>query len=91
MNEEKLNENFIYNLTNSMHIQFVKEQDEFIRKECIKHLSENKYATIFYIDEDKLQYIFDLGLKEYIKKLEKHRRINNEWGRNNKRNKIIKY
>lgn len=61
---------FIAEYSNSLHVQFVKEQDEFIRKECIKHISKNKEATIFYIDEDKLNLIFDLGLKEYIKRME---------------------
>lgn len=55
---------------NTLHLQFVKAQDEFIKKECIKHIRENKETTIFYIDEDKLNYIFELGLHEYIKRME---------------------
>lgn len=64
-------EDTVYSFVNRMHVEFVKQQDEFIRKECIKHLSENEQATILYINEDILNHIFDLGLKEYIKELEK--------------------
>ena len=49
-------------------VQFVKEQDEFIKAKCVKHFKEmNKETRIYTIDEKRLKYIFELGFKEYQK------------------------
>lgn len=60
----------IYTFKEKWITQFVKEQEQFIKQECIQHLKEtNKQVRIFKIDEDKLNYIFNLGLQEYMKNM----------------------
>ena len=63
-------EELIYSITESWYAEFVKEQDEFVKQECIKHIKDtNQQIRIFKIDEDMLEYIFDLGLAEYQKRM----------------------
>ena len=63
-------EEYIYSITESWHAEFVKKQDEFVKQECIKHIKDtNQQIRIFKIDEDMLEYIFDLGLAEYQKRM----------------------
>ena len=51
-------------------VEFVRQQDEFVKQECIKHIKDtNQQIRILKIDEDMLEYIFDLGLAEYQKRM----------------------
>ena len=60
----------IYSFKETFMVEFVRQQDEFVKQECIKHIKDtNEQIRIFKIDEDKLDYIFDLGLAEYQKRI----------------------
>ena len=49
-------------------VEFVKNQEEFVKQECLNYLAGNKIVRTFKIDRDTLEYIFNLGLKEYREK-----------------------
>ena len=58
----------IYSIAESWNVEFVKKKDEFRKEKCIEHIKDtNKRIRIFKIDEDKLDYIFNLGLDIYLK------------------------
>ena len=52
-------------------VEFVKNQEEFVKQECLNYLADNKIVRTFKIDRDTLEYIFNLGLKEYREKYHK--------------------
>ena len=67
-NIDKIPEDNIYKIQETWYTEFVKKQDDFIKQKCITHIKDtNKLIRIFQIDEDKLDYIFNLGLQEYLK------------------------
>lgn len=60
----------VFSFKETIMVEFVRQQDEFVKQECIKHIKDtNKQIRIFKIDEDMLEYIFDLGLAEYQKRM----------------------
>lgn len=60
----------IYSFQESWITEFVKNQDRFIKQECIQHIKDtNKQIRKFKIDEPTLNYIFDLGLAEYQRRM----------------------
>lgn len=60
----------VFSFKETFMVEFVKQQDEFVKQECIKHIKDtNQQLRIFKIDEDMLEYIFDLGLAEYQKRM----------------------
>lgn len=67
---DNIPEDGIYKIQETWYTQFVRKQEEFIKQECIQHIKDtNKKVKIFKIDEDKLNYIFNLGLQEYMKNM----------------------
>lgn len=52
-------------------VEFVKNQEEFVKQECLNYLADNKIVRTFKIDREILEYIFNLGFTEY-------KRINEE-------------
>ena len=60
----------VFSFKETFMVEFVRQQDEIVKQECIKHIKDtNKQIRIFKIDEDMLEYIFDLGLAEYQKRM----------------------
>lgn len=49
---------------------FVKNQEEFVKQECLNYLADNKIVRTFKIDRDTLEYIFNLGFTEYKRRNE---------------------
>ncbi len=60
----------VFSFKETFMVEFVRQQDEFVKQECIKHIKDtNEQIRIFKIDENMLDYIFDLGLAEYQKRM----------------------
>ena len=66
--ELKATKDLINGFVDNIRVQFVKNQEDFIIQECIRHLKEDKELHLVNIDETKLRRIFLIGLGEWKKR-----------------------
>lgn len=82
---EMVSKNKFSEYTEKWIVEFVKNQEEFVKEQCYNYLANNKIVRTFKIDRDTLEYIFNLGFTEYKKKNEKSAdELFDELGYNNK-------
>lgn len=69
----EVDNDFIYNYTQTILSQIVKEQDDYLREQIINYAKQyakekRKNVKLWLLDEDVVKLIIDLGINEYIRR-----------------------